>query len=470
MAIEQDFKSFRDGTYSYGNSNQNAKKNVVKSYDEAYTFILEHDLLKDKLSTEIDSRIDEKATSKTIIKNKEFFRKMKSEYNIKVTEIVNKTGLKVRDYPDSTLFVKDVVDDMVGFSAIRDLMNNPYITDVYCIQWNKIYYEQSGHSVPIKYNGSFKNEKQYKDFIERLLREASKGVLDNGENKVVDFDLYEDRYNAISKAVSPNDFTLTIRKHREEHIKLEDIIDKEGQNGCINAEIANLIGMLIVGECNMIIGGITGSGKTTTMRAFLDYYVAKANKRMLVCEDTRELFLENDHTLELITSRGVDEKTTITLRDLIILALRQKPKYIIVGEVRGVEAESMIEAMETGHCTISSMHFGTPMEGMNRLNTKYTMQMPSLSSDVVDRIIGSAVDYLIIQDDIPGIGRKITSLTEVSYNFKEKRIKLNRIAEFNLHEKKFKIVGKISADKGEKLLRKGITEAQLEKYIDWNVE
>lgn len=466
MAIEQDFKSFRSGTYNYAKAN--TQKNFVKSYDEAYKFIEEDELFVTKLNNDINLRIEDKSTAKTVIKNKEYFRKKKANYNSIITEIVNKTGVTVRDYQDNLLFVKDVVDDMIGFSSIRDLMNNPKVTDVYCLQWNKIYYEEAGYPTPRKFDGTFKSEKHYKDFIERLLRESGKGVLDNGENKVIDFDLYEDRYNAIAKSVSPNDFTLTIRKHQEEHIKLEDIIDKEGRNGCVNQEIADLIGTLILGECNLIIGGITGSGKTTTMRAFLDYYVSKANKRMLVCEDTRELFLENDHTLELVTSKGVDEKTNITLRDLIILALRQKPKYIVVGEVRGIEAESAVEAMETGHATIFSMHFGTPMEGMNRLNTKYTMQMPSLSSDVVDRIIGSAVDYLVIQDDIPGIGRKITSLTEVTYDFTEKRIKLKRIAEFNLHEKKFKIVGKLSGEKGEKLLRKGITESQLAKYVDWN--
>lgn len=464
MSIENNFKTFRQQTYKY-NTNNNSKKgsDYVMSYEEGYKFIIEQDILKAKLTEDIDERFEDKSKSKTVIKDKEYFRDIKSVYTEKINEIVAKNNMHIREFPDTIAFVHEVVEDIIGYSSIKKLMYDASVTDIYCLKWDKIYYESDKFSTPQKFQGSFKDEKAYKDFIERLLRESGKGMLDNGENKIIDFDLYGDRFNAISKAVSPNDYCLTIRKHKEEHITLEEIIS----NKCMSQEVADLLGMLILGECNIIISGITGSGKTTTMRALLDYYVSKANKRMLVCEDTRELFPKNDHTLELVTSKGSNEKNSITLRDLIILALRQKPKYIVVGEVRGPEAESAVEAMETGHSTLFSMHSGTPIDAINRLITKYLMQIPNLGVDVVERIIGSAVDYIVIQDDIPNIGRRITSLTEVSYNYESKRVALKTIIKYNFHTNKFDKVSNLSIEKAEKMLRKGITIKELSEYVDW---
>jgi pilus assembly protein CpaF len=445
-------------------------QSYTMEYEDAYDAIVNDADFQSKMTQDIEDKMVDKQKAKTVIKDKEYFREKRDEYKSRIQDVIIKRNINVRNMNRNDV-INQMVEDMYGYKVLADLYysnskSDPYgvVTDIYCLAWDKIYYESSKYETPQKYDKTFKNEKDYKDFIERMMREAGKSMLDNGENKVVDFDLYEDRYNAISKAVSPNGFTLTMRKHQEDHITLDDILAQGG----MNQEVADLYGLLILGECNTIMGGVTGSGKTTTMRAVLDYYVTKANKRMLVCEDTRELFPKNDHTLELQTSPGVDEKTSVSLRDLIMLALRQKPKYIVVGEVRGAEAEAAVEAMATGHSTHFTMHAGTPIDAVNRLVTKYLMQMPSLGIDVVERIIGSALDYIIIQDAIPGIGRRITSITECTYNYETRRVDLHTIMKFNFKTKQFDMVRKLSAEKANKMLRKGITYEQLEGLVNWD--
>lgn len=255
---------------------------------------------------------------------------------------------------------------------------------------------------------------------------------------------------------------MTIRKHNEDQITKEHIV----KNGVLNEELADLLGLLITGESNLIYAGITGSGKTTTIRALLDHYVTKANKRMLVCEDTQELFPQNEHTLELVSVKSDDESLRVTLGQLIITALRLKPKYIIVGEVRGEEAQAAVEGMETGHSTIFTMHGGNPWNIINRLVTKYLMAMPSLGIDVVERIIGSSLDYIAIQDNIPGTGRKCTSLSEVTYNFETRRIELKPIYKYDFRTKEFKFENKISREKADMMMSRGVAWDQLEPWVE----
>ena len=126
----------------------------------------------------------------------------------------------------------------------------------------------------------------------------------------------------------------------------------------------------------------------------------------------------------------------------------------------------MVEGMETGHSTITTMHGGNPWNIINRLVTKYLMQMPSLSIDVVERIIGSSLDYICIQDNIPGIGRKCTSIHEVSYDFVERRVVLRCIMRFDFEVEDFVFESKLSREKAETMMRRGIKWEELKDWVE----
>lgn len=429
----------------------------VLPYDEILAIV------KKELGTQaIESNKITNMDDDKVEKDKEYLRMRIRDMSESIKIIVNEQKVKLRDASIDELIYM-LSQDIVGYSVLADAFYDDDVTDIYCMSFNKIYLEKKGKN--IKYTKSFSSPEAYKNFVERLLREAGGKELNKGENKIVDFDLYGDRYNVINDIVSPAGITMTIRKHSESHLQLSTMIE----NNLMTHDFANLFGLLLAGESNLVYAGITGSGKTTTLRALLDYYISKINKRILVCEDTRELFLENDHTVELVTVKGgkgsEKDVTAITLNDLIIAALRMKPKYIVVGEVRGVEAESAVEAMATGHSTIFSMHAGTPVDVVDRLITKYMMAMPSLGVDVVERMIGSSLEFIAIQDDIPGIGRRCTSLTEVTFNYDTKRVVLTPIVKFNFETQSFDYLNMISSERIEKLMRRGITQTQLDKLL-----
>ena len=398
MAIERDIKSFKKDKQRLAGV---ASNRYVYSRDEAYNLVVEK--LSDYITKE---RIE-------LIKgngDKKHFRRVKEQYATLVSNIVYSEQIRIRDYEDSiTPFVDYVVEEIVGYSVLADAFYNPDVTDVFCNAWNEIFVEMNGSNEPIRYPKTFRSPKHFKAFIDRVLRVDGKEI-NKGTDKIVDATFYEDRVNAINEPIGAKGPAITFRKHSENHIQLEHILEKD----VMSKELADFLGMLLLGECNMVVAGITGSGKTTTLRALMDKYIADSGKRMLVVEDTQEMFPKAEHNLQLVSYMSDQKGEQKDLQDLIITALRLKPKYIVVGEVRGPEAQAAVEAMETGHSTIFTAHAGSPVNLVNRIVTKYLQSMPSLGIDVVERIIGSAIDYVAVQDDIPGIGRKVTSVTEVT--------------------------------------------------------
>ncbi|WPS85481.1 ATPase, T2SS/T4P/T4SS family (plasmid) [Brevibacillus halotolerans] len=454
--MEQTFQSFRKDLAKMKNLKQEG--GVIYDYEEAMEQVRAK--LAEKLESILENQTKEEKTEE-LVKDKEALRKKMATYKSYISDIVFANNIRVRNYEANKIndFIDKMVQEFAGYSILADAFNDPEVSDIFIITWDLIIVEKKGENV--KYPHKFRNPKHFEDTLRRFLREAGKEIND-GDQKIVDFELYGDRGCATAQRVSPKDFSLTLRKHAEDHITRDQIVNW----GVLNEKMSDLLGMLIVGESNIIYAGLTGSGKTTTIRAMLDYYVTKANKRMLVCEDTQELFPENEHTLQLVSVKSDDPKLRVSLGQLIITALRLKPKYIIVGEVRGEEAQAAVEGMETGHSTIFTMHGGNPWNIINRLVTKYLMAMPSLGIDVVERIIGSSLDYICIQDNIPGIGRKCTSISEVTYNFETRRIELKSICRYDFQSKDFVFEGKISREKADTMMRRGIKWEELEPWVE----
>ena len=254
---------------------------------------------------------------------KEDLREEKKNVEKMVTECILSKGFAVRNYqtPEKLkIFIEEMVAEYAGYSVLEEAFSDPDIDDIFCLGWDKIYVEKSG--VNVKYPHTFRNKKHYQDVIDRMIRKAGKEI-NIGDSKIVDFELYGDRGCATSPAVSPKDYSLTLRKHREDHIQLDDLLYQE----VLNEEISDFFGLVIDGEANIIYAGITGTGKTTTIRSLIDYYVTRNGKRMLVCEDTQELFPKNDHTLELVSCRSDDKKSDVPLYKLVAGLVGRRSGY-----------------------------------------------------------------------------------------------------------------------------------------------
>lgn len=455
--IEKDFKSFRRDILK---ATAQKTDGMLLSYDDALEEVREY--LQEKMSEERAEEIKlETSNTGEVIKDKEYLREKKKKHRELINECIGIKNIRVKGYEGDKIyqFIDEMVAEFAGYSILEEAFQDPGVSDIYVIDWDTIFVEKNG--VNERYPHTFRSPKHCENVLKRFLGEAGKEI-NLGDSKIVDFELYQDRGAATSPAVSPRGYSMTLRKHSEDHITKDQLVEQN----VMNDKIADLLGMLIIGETNLVCAGLTGSGKTTTLRALIDHNVTKVNKRMLVCEDTQELFPKNEHTLELVSVKSDDSRLAVSLRDLIFTALRLKPKYIIVGEVRGLEAEAAVEAMETGHSTMFTIHGGNPWNVINRIVTKYLMAMPTLGIDVVERIIGSGIDYIFIQDNIPGIGRRITSLTEVGYDFNTRRVTTKTIFRYDFEKKDWVWEGKLAEDKIDKMLRRGIPLEQLEPWME----
>lgn len=451
---QREFTSFKKDIVRITNNKDEIKRTL--DYDEAELEILKYLTEKNVANMKANGEIKE---NRNLTKSDLIYQKKNIRNTI--VECIMSKNISIRGYLGEKLedFINIMVNEFAGYSILEEALSDEGVTDVYCLSWNKIYLERNGENVDFPNN--FKNKDHYKDFVDRLLRRAGK-ELNIGDNKIVDFEIYGNRGCCTSDAVTPKDITLTIRKHKDDPVDVDDLL----YQNVINQEILDFFDLIIDGQSNIIYAGITGTGKTTTIRSLLERALNRNKQRAITCEDTQELFLKNGYTMQMVSSRTDDENTDVSLYKLVITALRLKPRYIIVGEVRAEEAQAAVEAMETGHSTIFTLHAGKPINAINRVVSKYIMKMPNLTTDVVERIIGEAVDFIAIQDYDPIRKRYLSSISEVSFDYEKNKVKLETILVYDFFKDDWVWKKRINRDKCINLMRRGCTRDVIEKWMD----
>ncbi len=164
---------------------------------------------------------------------------------------------------------------------------------------------------------------------------------------------------------------------------------------------------------NIVVSGGTGSGKTTLLNILSGYI--PDDERIITIENAAELQLRQEHVVSLESRPpNIEGKGAITIRDLVINALRMRPDRIIVGEVRGGEALDMLQAMNTGHDgSLTTCHSNSPRDTLARLETMCLMAGMDLPLRAIREQIASALDLIVHQERMKDGSRKIVSITEV---------------------------------------------------------
>ena len=165
--------------------------------------------------------------------------------------------------------------------------------------------------------------------------------------------------------------------------------------GSIDGHLRRFLEWAVLARKNVVVAGGTGSGKTTLLNALS--CCIPAGERIVTIEDTAELrFLEHPHVVRLeARPRNAEGAGEVTIRELVINALRMRPDRIVVGECRGAEAVDMLTAMNTGHDgSLTTLHANSPRDVLSRVVTmvRYGVDLPV---DVIEANAASAFDVVV---------------------------------------------------------------------------
>jgi pilus assembly protein CpaF len=295
---------------------------------------------------------------------------------------------------------------LIGYGPIGPLLRDPTVSEVMVNGPHLVYAERQGRLVETDVR--FEDDAHVLQIVQRIVQPLGRKV--DRSQPTVDARLPDgSRVNVVIPPCALNGPTITIRKFPSRRLTVEDLIGfgtfpepvAEFMRGCVSARL------------NVVVSGGTGSGKTTLLNV-LSSFIPPV-ERVVTIEDSAELQLHQKHVVRLETTPAEPDGTGhVTIRDLVINALRMRPDRIVVGECRGGEALDMLQAMNTGHDgSLTTVHANSPRDAISRLETMVLMAGFDLPLRVVRSQIASAIDLVIQQERMRDGTRKITRLTEV---------------------------------------------------------
>ncbi len=302
--------------------------------------------------------------------------------------------------------VNEIIDECMGFGPIDSLLKDPSITEIMINGPKKIYIERSGKTELA--NVAFDDEHQLMALVHKILTPTRRRVDES--YPFTDVSLKDgSRVNIIIAPLALDGPVMTIRKFLKEISKIEDLVQK----ATLDTRMADFLIACIKAKVNIIFSGATGSGKTTTLNV-LSSYIAN-DERIVTIEDTAELRLNQEHVVRL-ESRvpNIEGKGEVSIRDLFRNSLRMRPDRIILGEIRGVEALDMLQAMCSGHQgSLAVLHADSPQDVIYRLETLIITSGLAISIEAIHRQIAASVDLVVQQEQLHDGSRKITRIAQI---------------------------------------------------------
>ena len=304
------------------------------------------------------------------------------------------------------LMLEWVIADIIGYGPIEPLLNDPEITEVMVNGYDEIFVEKYGliELTPVK----FENDAHLRRVIDRIVSPLGRRVDES--SPMVDARLPNgNRVNATIPPLSLDGSTLTIRKFAVRPFIAQDLIT----NGTMSVALANFLKGCVEAKVNLVVSGGTGTGKTTFLNVLSSFIPPR--ERVITIEDTAELQLHQANLVRLEKRPpNVEGKGEITIRQLVVNALRMRPDRIVVGECRSGEALDMLQAMNTGHDgSMTTIHSNGPRDTLRRIETMVLMAGLDLPLKAIREQVASSIELVVHLERLKDGSRKVVQVSEV---------------------------------------------------------
>jgi flagellar protein FlaI len=399
-------------THIYGDVGQDTKYYAIEPeldeeertvFGEVRDRLLERSVTKPapQSEDEYDDRIEELLQETTRVKNRESGGGILTHLS-KITD-VGKVELKEETYENIRYRLNR---DIVGLGPLEPIMRDPANEDIHVIGRDQCFVDHSVYSM-LETTVEWESEDSFDQWLRNMGERIGDPLSDS--DPIVDSTLPDgSRLNVIySDDVSLKGPSLTIRQGDDVPLSMFQIT----KWGTLSPRLAAYLWLCLENEQTVFVVGETASGKTTTLNAAFAFIPRDA--KIYTAEDTAEVIPPHDTWQQLLTREGETESTSVDMFDLVAAALRSRPDYIILGEVRGAEGRMAFQAAQTGHPVMLTFHASDIVSMIQRF-TSEPINVPETFMDVAD--VALFQNRVKQGDDVL---RRVTSVQEIEGYSKE---------------------------------------------------
>jgi flagellar protein FlaI len=352
--------------------------------------------------SEYDERIEELLQETTRIKSRESSDSGVLTRLSKLTD-VGKVEIEEQTYEN---ILYRLNRDIVGLGPLEPIMRDPANEDIHVIGRDGCYVDHAVYSM-LETTVEWDSSEDFDQWLRNMGERIGDPLSDS--DPIVDSTLPDgSRLNVIySDDVSLKGPSLTIRQGDETPLSMFQIT----KWGTLSPRLAAYLWLCLENEQTVFVVGETASGKTTTLNAAFSFIPRDA--KIYTAEDTAEVIPPHNTWQQLLTREGEDESTSVDMFDLVAAALRSRPDYIILGEVRGAEGRMAFQAAQTGHPVMLTFHASDIVSMIQRF-TSEPINVPETFMDVAD--VALFQNRVKQGDDIL---RRVTSVQEIEGYSKE---------------------------------------------------
>ena len=307
---------------------------------------------------------------------------------------------------DRQRVVTELVHDIKGLGPIEPLLHDPEVSDILINGLGSTYVERRGRLEPIDIR--FRDAQHLLHIAQRIAGWMGRRVDES--SPMLDARLPDgSRVNVIIPPLALDGAAISIRRFVMRGTGLDEMAERQ----VLSPAMRELFRVAVRARLNVLIAGGTGAGKTTFMNA-LSREIPDG-ERLITIEDAAELQLQQPHVIRLETRAMSAEGTgQVTMRDLLVNTLRMRPDRIIVGEVRGAEANEMLQAMNTGHPgSMCTLHANNPRDTLIRLENMLMSGSGDIPLPALRRQIAGSIDLVVQLARLRSGHRCVTSVTNV---------------------------------------------------------
>ncbi len=376
---------------------QNASGDAASSKAEGFEASVHR--IKEQVLPRLLERVDPEAAA-TLSKDE-----LAEEFRPIISEVLAELKINLNRREQFAL-EKVLVDELLGLGPLEELLADPAISDIMVNGPDQCFVERKGKLELATIQ--FRDEEHLFQIAQRIVNKVGRRV--DQTSPLADARLQDgSRVNVIIPPLSLRGTAISIRKFSEKPITL----DMMKSFGSMSDKMATLLKIAGASRMNVVISGGTGSGKTTMLNALSK--MIDPGERVITIEDAAELRLQQPHWLPLETRpANLEGQGAISIRDLVINALRMRPDRIILGEIRGQECFDLLAAMNTGHDgSMATLHSNSPRECLARMENMVMMSDIKIPKEAISRQIADSVDLIVQVKRLRDGSRRTTNITEV---------------------------------------------------------